>query len=521
MKQLSGQDASFIYTETANAPMHIATIYVYDQASAPGGLITFTGILEMLESRLHLAPVLRRRMVRVPMDVDHPYWIEDPDFDLEFHVRHIALPKPGDWRQLCIQAARLHSRPLDLNRPLWEINVIEGLDHVEGVPAGSFAFVMKIHHAAVDGASGIEMITALHDLIPGAHPPGPTQQWTPDPMPQPWELLARASVNQALKPFQFAEAMIRALPAARNLMPGTAPSIADQPTPPRTLFNAPVTTHRVVDGIAMPLAGVKQIRASLERATVNDAMLAVVAGGLRRYLLDKVALPAEPLVAMVPVSVRGADDKEAGNQVSAMLVSLHTHIAQSTDRFAAIRDSALAAKAALKTVGARNLTELAAFVPGAVVGAAARLNAELGSANQTTPAFNVVVTNVPGPQVPMYMMGAKLVSTYGMGPVFDGMGLMNAITSYCGEVFLSFTSCREILGDPAFYAQCLQESYDELLAGASPEARASTAKRSAKSSGAATAESRATRPSTAKVGAKPAGAKAGTAKRGRGGAAQR
>ena len=162
MQQLSGQDASFIYSERPHAPTHITSISIYDPSTAPGGPVTFKGILGHLEARLHLARAFRQKLVRVPADLDHPYWVEDADFDLEYHVRHIALPKPGDWRQFCIQAARLHARPLDLSQPLWEMYVIEGLDNVEGVPPGSFAFVLKIHHAAVDGKSGIEMITAIH-----------------------------------------------------------------------------------------------------------------------------------------------------------------------------------------------------------------------------------------------------------------------------------------------------------------------------------------------------------------------
>ena len=163
MQQLSGMDAAFLYAETPRAHMAGGGIAIYDPSTAPGGRVTFKGILDHIDKRLHEARVFRQRLVRVPLDLDHPYWIEDPDFDLEFHVRHIALPEPGDWRQLCIQVARLVSRPLDLDRPLWELYVIEGLDNVEGVPAGSFALVTKVHHAAIDGMSGMEMTSAIHD----------------------------------------------------------------------------------------------------------------------------------------------------------------------------------------------------------------------------------------------------------------------------------------------------------------------------------------------------------------------
>src|SRR3954451_2001388 len=189
MQQLSGMDASFVYFETPNAPMHVAGMSIYDPSTAPDGKVTFKGILEYLEQRLHLARTFRQRMVQVPMNLDHPYWIEDGAFDLEFHVRHIALPKPGDWRQLCIQAARLHSRELDLSRPLWEMYVVEGLNHVEGVPPGSFAILTKTHHAAIDGISGAELTAVINDLSPDAAPPPIPDVPPAEQVPSPYELM--------------------------------------------------------------------------------------------------------------------------------------------------------------------------------------------------------------------------------------------------------------------------------------------------------------------------------------------
>ena len=185
MQQLSGMDASFVYLETPSAPMHVAGLSIYDPSTAPGGKVTFKGILANFQERIHLARTFRQKMVQVPMNLDHPYWVEDKDFDLEFHVRHIALPKPGDWRQLCILAARLHSRMLDLSRPLWETYVIEGLDNVEGVPPGSFALLQKTHHAAIDGMSGMEMTSAIHDLTPTPEPPATTDTWQRRGGPEP------------------------------------------------------------------------------------------------------------------------------------------------------------------------------------------------------------------------------------------------------------------------------------------------------------------------------------------------
>src|SRR3954451_22653819 len=217
MKQLSGMDASFVYFETPNAPGHIFSVWIYDQSSAPGGKVTFKGILEHVRQRLHVSRTFRQRLVEVPLGLDHPYWMEDPNFDLEFHVRHIALPEPGDWRQLCIQVARLVSRPLDLERPLWELYVIEGLDNVAGIPRGCFALVTKVHHAAIDGMSGMELTTAIHDDTPIAENPTEPDTWKPGSMPGVAELLWRAGVNNASRPAHAGRVLARAVPQLGRL----------------------------------------------------------------------------------------------------------------------------------------------------------------------------------------------------------------------------------------------------------------------------------------------------------------
>ena len=212
MKQLSGMDASFVYFETPNAPGHIFSVWIYDQSSAPGGKVTFKGILDHVGRRLHVSRTFRQRLVEVPLGLDHPYWIEDPDFDLEYHVRHIALPRPGDWRQFCIQVARLHSRPLDRSRPLWEMYVIEGLDDIAGLPAGSFAIMTKIHHAAIDGVTLLEITSALNDVAPDAPAPAASGEWRPERLPSSLELLSRAAVNAAVRPMRMARLTAAAVP---------------------------------------------------------------------------------------------------------------------------------------------------------------------------------------------------------------------------------------------------------------------------------------------------------------------
>jgi WS/DGAT/MGAT family acyltransferase len=472
MRQLSVQDSSFIYQEQPHAPLHGSGVYIYDQSTAPGGRVTFKGILEDVERRLHLVPILRERLLRVPMDLDHPYWVRDAEFDLEFHVRHLALPAPGDWRQLCIQLARLHARPLDLDRPPWEMYVIEGLDAVAGTPPGSYAMMLKTHHAAIDGVSGMQLITALHDVDPRAEPPpAPAEPWEPDPIPPHWELMARAGANNVAR-------MARMVDPSRWFAPPPTPSAPPPtmapapPVPPRTRFNGTVSSHRVFDAIEVPFEGLRQTRSAVPGATVNDAVLAVVGGALRRYLHDTGELPADPLVAMIPVSVRTADDPQFGNQVAAIVAGLGTHIADPVERLGAIRDATSIAKERFDAVGARQLVELAELVPGTMIGQASRLSSEMGLANQLNPPYNVVVTNVPGPEHALDSSGARLVRQLGIGMVHDGMGLMHSAQTYLGEMIISFVACRTMLPDPAVYAECLQASHDELVRAVGASTRA-------------------------------------------------
>jgi diacylglycerol O-acyltransferase len=467
MRQMGGQDASFIYNEAPRMPMHISSLSIYDPSTAKGGTVTFKGILDHIGSRLALVPAFRERMVRVPFDLDHPWWVLDPDFDLEFHVRHIALPKPGNWRQLCIQAARLHARELDLERPLWEMYVIEGLDNVEGVPPGSFALVSKTHHAAIDGVSGAEMIAVIHDVTPDAVAPPAPESPKADPLPNPYELLLRAGINNATQPQRFAEFMQRAMPTFPNF-PTLPRRVSTPPAPPRTRFNGTVTAHRVIENRSFDLGEVRRIKSAVPGATVNDAVLAIVAGALRRYLESKGELPGDPLIVMAPISIRSEEEKGAmGNRVSAMMLPIPTNVADPLERLRVVHETTRETKGMASAIPAKTLTDLNQFVPWALAGLAARTAADLKLAETVAPAINTVVTNVPGPQVPLYFAGAKLLQQFGMGPVTDGMGIIHPVYSYNGRIAVSVTACREMMPDPAFYAECLQSSFDELAAATS------------------------------------------------------
>ena len=465
MQQLSAQDASFIYSETPNAHMHVATLALYDQSTAPGGRVRFRDILGNIEQRLHLARCFRRKLVEVPGETDHPYWIEDRNFDLEFHVRHVALPPPGDWKQFCKQAARLHSYPLDRSKPLWELTVISGLRAVAGVPDGAFGLLLKIHHAAIDGASGAALTEVLHDqsATPGNVPP-PQTVWVGEQEPAPFELMSRSAMNNFMQPFRAAEMWSQTVPALRRAADRLRTRPVDPIGPvPRTRFNGRITPHRVFDGRQYRLDDLRAIKQSVKGATINDAVLTVVGGALRKYLADKGELPNESLIAMAPINVRTADEKNTeGNKVAAMLASLCTHIENPAERLAAVRDSTHKSKVFTSAIGARLMTDYSQFIPARLAALAARVYTAAGTAERGTPSFNCVVTNVPGPQTPLYMSGARLDRLFGMGPISDGVGLIFPVFSYCGGITISICGCRETLPDPERLAEDLDFSFDQL-----------------------------------------------------------
>jgi len=495
MQQLSGLDSSFLYLETGSTPMHIGSLAIYDQSTAPGGHVTFKSILEFFDKRLHKARSFRQRLARVPFSLDHPYWIEDPDFDLEFHVRHIALPTPGDWRQLCIQTARLHARPLDLNKPLWEAYVIEGLDNVRGVPKGSFALMMKVHHAAIDGVSGAEMQGAIHDLSPNAEVEPPADEWLPDRLPTGIELLTRSLATNAVKPFKFGRLLYRSAPPLGRVVGGLATRKLTLPgNVPRTRFNGHVTPHRVFSGRKFDLNEVKAIKNSEEGTTVNDVIVSVCGGALRKYLQAKGELPDTSLVAMAPMSVRSPEQRlVGGNLVTAMSLPIRTDIEDPLDRLLAVHGESDQAKRLTHTMGPDLAADAAEFLPTTISGLIARTYGNSALVDRLPPLYNTVITNVPGVNVPLYSMGSRMVSTYGLGPVYHGLGLFQPVVSYNNTITISAVADRTMMPDPRFYMECLEESYAELKAATIEKPRATRKRADAQASAEVPAKQKAAR----------------------------
>ncbi len=485
MRQLQGMDASFVALETRNSPMHIGSILIYNPETAPGGFVRFKDILNFFESRMQLSRTIRQRLVRVPFDLDYPYWIEDPDFDLEYHVRHVALPKPGDWRQLCIQAARIFARPLDLTRPPWEFTVVEGLENIPGVPKGSYAMVTKVHHAAIDGMSGVDLLEAMHTLDPNEPPPNSPDEWQPEKVPNPVELLGKSYFNAITNPMKQLEVAAKAAPGLAKALKGMVAKefdLSSEMIAPKTRFNRKISGHRVVEGRSVPLADIKMIRQAVDGAKVNDVFLAIVGGAMRKYLLAKDDLPKKTLTAMAPISVRTKDEKgDMGNQVAAMVAPLGTHIEDPLERLQYCHDRTKNSKAMTEAMGARNMTEASKVSPALWMSLGAQLYTRLGLANRGVgPIFSTVVTNVPGPPVPIYSSGARLESQMGLVCLTDGMGLGHVVQSYTDEATISFTACRELLPDPEFYIQCIEDSFNELRDAAAQAAAKPASKPAAK-----------------------------------------
>jgi diacylglycerol O-acyltransferase / wax synthase len=467
VQQLSAQDAQFLYLETANNLTHIMGAYVYDPATAPGGKVRFKDIIRHVESRIHTSPLFKRRLYRLPLDIDHPYWVEDEHFDIEAHMSHARLPEPGDWRQFCIATARYFSKPMDMNRPLWDVYVIEGLDRIPGIAPGSFAMLHRVHHAAVDGASGAHAFIAMSDIDPNGTPAiqAPPPEFELGKEPSPTEVLTRAWSASMQSPVKFMNALMKMSPAILSAARKTVTEGGTTAGVPNTRFNVPVGPHKMFDATTVALSDCALIRKKVEGSTVNDVVLATCGGALRKYLAHHNELPEESVVAVAPVNLRGkgGSAKVPGNQVSAMSVPIRSDIADPLERLAAVRDYTVEAKEAKAGISARVMTDLSQHIPGATMAAVARLLTNERFAVRQT---NLFISNVPGAQVPLYMAGAKLTHQYGMAPLANNMGLFIATPSYNGRIAFSIISERAIMPDIAFFRECIDESFAELLAAA-------------------------------------------------------
>ncbi|MFT3853769.1 MAG: wax ester/triacylglycerol synthase family O-acyltransferase [Ilumatobacteraceae bacterium] len=463
MKQLTGIDASFLYMESDTTFGHVSGLLIFDRPYPE--FDPYTEIYERYEAMVGHVEPMRRRLVEVPLSLDHPWWIEDPNFDLSFHIRALNLAKPGYADQLADQVARIHGRPMDRSRPLWEVYVIDGLGE------GRWALLTKYHHATIDGASGQIMLEMVTSPEPGGDDIMDPLPWTPEPLPSNNELLRRAFDNMVRNPARsfrvqmriirdmanaaglpvIGNAASRAGKAAKQANAPAAPeprvSMPTTPAPP-TPWNKAISQHRRFAIRSSSLSNIKRIKEAAN-GTVNDVVMAICAGGLRSYLLRHDALPDKPLRAMVPVSIRTGNESDPWtNRVSALVAELPTDEPDPLQRVARCREAMQAAKRQFELVPAEALVDIQQYSSPVLATAAMRLSSRFGLTERISSIpFNLTISNVPGPRQPLYMAGAQLQHQFPVSIVTDGQGLNITVVSYLDRLDFGLIADRELIPD--------------------------------------------------------------------------
>ena len=480
MRQLTSLDAQFLALETPRIVGHVSGLAIFDPSTAPGDEDMTVRVRRLLAERLHLVPPFRWRLVGVPFGLDHPYWIEDPEFDLDFHIRETAVPAPGDDAQLAELTARICARPLDRAHPLWELYVIYG------VRGDRVALLTKVHHAAVDGMSGAEIMSILYDLGPEGRDVPADEGVHGEREPSQLELLGRGliglprplkglAVLPAALPRLDSVPVVGALPGAKTagrmamrvakLGRGTADGGVLERTnvaAPRTRFNGRVSAHRRFAFTSIPLDRVKAIK-NAAGVTVNDTVVALCAGAMRRWLDERGELPDAPLVSMVPVSIRRREEQGTfGNRVSSMFVPIPTDEPTPQRRLQRAHEILMSAKEHHRALPAELLADASQFIPPALAARAARVTSEVLSNRRVRPMLNLVISNVPGPRVPLYSAGARLEHNFPVSVITDGVGLNITCLSYEDHIDFGVLCCREMVDDAWTITAALEAELEEL-----------------------------------------------------------
>ena len=470
MRQLSELDASFLYLESDTAPMHIGGIYVFD-ASDRKTPLSFNTFVSYLNSRLHVVPVFRQKLKEIPFRLGRPYWIDDTDFSIDRHLTHVNLGGQIHTEQLIDLASKILEQPLPRDRPLWHITFADGflLDDKDGSTGAGVALIVKLHHAAIDAFSGEEIIGKLLEYTPEPHPITSPKPWYPRPEPSAERVVIQTGANMLKTPLQLGSLAMHATEAATRGLIHNQLRKLPLPFPvfsaPQSPFNRKVTASRQIVDATLELARLKAIKASLGDVTLNDVVLGLCAETLRRYMHNHQTDTSRSLVAMTPISVRSSSLRRAtGNQMSAMLLDLATNEPDPARRIRRIHRNAIASEPYREAIAADRLTEL---LPSTMLALSARLYSELQIAQRYQPAFNVPVTNVPGPQVPLYLQGARLVRQYNTAPLFDSMGLVIVAVSYLGDLTINFTLCPDVIEDGSSLAELANQSLSAIEDAAS------------------------------------------------------
>ena len=462
IKQISGADAAFLYAESPSSPMHIATLTIVE------GSLEFEDFKAIVASKIHLIPKFRKRLLNVPMNLDYPYWVDDPNFDIDLHINRQKLSDPSNWKTLRETTSSIFSSPLDLRRPLWSMSFIEGLDEVSQVPKGSVAIVAKVHHVMIDGSSGVGIMGLLFDknLDDKDKPIPKPKPFEPEQLPDEINLFLKSSYvffKEPLKvPKLIGETAYSFIKGNIKTQFSLRKPIKSKFSTPNTIFNGTVSPKRTWGTAILSFDRINTLR-KIMNVSVNDLILAICAGGIRRYLQEKEKLPVQPLVANVPISIRVKGEKqEMNNQISNMFVRIATHIKDPIERLEYIQEQTNMGKTRHKAVGAKALSKMADAVPFGLANLAAGLYSKYNIKEFHRPPFNVTITNVPGPQMPLYLRGHKILSIFGLTPVLDGFGLIIAAFSYNGLVSITTTSDAKTMPDADKFSRYIRESANEL-----------------------------------------------------------
>lgn len=459
MQRLSGLDASFLYLETPTMHMHVALVAILDPSTMPGGY-DFERVHRFIDQGVRTLPQLQRRLMPVPLQVDHPVWLDDPNFDTIHHVRRISCPAPGGAAELSALVGRILSTPLDRARPLWEAWIVEGLEH------GRFALIAKVHHAITDGVAGTQIMQALFSASPSA-PPATPKEAPPlaEETPSDLDLLRDAVASRMTRPVELVRMFRRTTKSLvdfyerrKNAEHEAGATLFDTP---RTVWNGPLTAQRTTAFARVAMDDIKAVRKACGGSN-NEIVLAICAGVLRRYLEDRGELPLAPLVAACPISTMRARVASA-NKVSAMVTSLATNLEDPVERLLTIRTVTRGAKQEHDALGSDMIRSWAELATPGLVTTAARLYSRYRLAELHRPMFNLLISNVPGPRVPVYFAGAQLVAAYPLGPISEGAGLNITVMTYAAHVDFGFVTSPNLVPDLASVAALVPLALRELL----------------------------------------------------------
>jgi len=463
--RLSSIDASFLSNETSSSHMHVGAVLIFE-----GPPPSYDDLFAHVKGRLGLVPRFRQKLAVPPLQAGRPLWVDDSDFNLSYHLRHSALPEPGGEEQLRRLAGRVFSQQLDRSKPMWELWMVQGLE------SNRFALISKTHHAMVDGVSGMDLLTVLFDVKPVPEPVGTEDDWSPTPAPSTQQLLTRGIVDLAAMPLQLASRAVDAVShpdvTARRVgvalegVGEVAWALAD-PAPDVPL-NTAVGPHRRFVWTRAELATFKRIKSALG-GTVNDVVLAVVTGALRGWLRDRgVRTEGLELRALVPVSIRSEDEHgHLGNKIAAVRGPLPVYVEDPVRRLEIVRESMDGVKQSKQALGAEVISRFNDFAPPTLLAQASRINF-------STRLFNLIVTNVPGPQIPIYVLGRELQDLFPVAFLPENHALAIAIMSYNGRINFGLLGDYDAMSDVEDIAERLTASLDELLEAAKERERESS-----------------------------------------------